>query len=138
MDEHYLLDTSAIFALMDKEDGWRRVGELLHLAGEGDIQLTACSVTLMEIFYISLQKVGEDAAARVLALVKAWPLAWFYPEEEELLVGGRFKASYRLSLADALIAAVARTQRATLVHKDPEFEELSGEVTLLSLPFKSN
>lgn len=138
MDEHYVLDTSAVFALTDKEDGWRKVGELLHRADKGDIQLTVCSVTLMEVFYISLQEAGEDAAARLVALVKSWPLAWFYPEEEELLVAGRFKAFYRLSFADALIAAVARTQGACLVHMDPELEALSGQVALLSLPFKSN
>jgi predicted nucleic acid-binding protein len=69
--------------------------------------------------------------------LKSWPLTWFFPEEEGLLVAGRFEAFYRLSFADALIAAVARTQRAILVHKDPELEALSGQVSLLSLPFKS-
>lgn len=138
MDEHYVLDTSAVFALTDKEAGWRKVAQLLRRAEKGELQLTACSVTLMEVFYVSLQDAGEDAAARLLALVKSWPLAWFYPEEEELLVAGRFKAFHRLSFADALIAAVARTQRATLVHKDPELEALSGQVTLLSLPFKGS
>lgn len=138
VDEHYVLDTSAVFALTDKEAGWRKVGELLRRARDGDIVLTACSVTLMEVFYISLQEAGEDAAASLLALVKSWPLTWFYPEEEELLVAGRFKAFHRLSFADALIAAVARTQRATLVHKDPELAALSGQVALLSLPFKGS
>jgi len=53
-----------------------------------------------------------------------------------LLQAGRFKAFYRLSVADALIAAVAKLRQATLVHKDPELEALAPEVALLSLPFK--
>jgi ribonuclease VapC len=43
------------------------------------------------------------------------------------------KATHRLSVADALIAAVARLRGATLVHKDPEMDALRGQVDLLSL-----
>jgi predicted nucleic acid-binding protein len=39
-------------------------------------------------------------------------------------------------VADALIAAVAKLHHATLVHKDPEFEAIASQVSLLSLPFK--
>lgn len=74
---------------------------------------------LMEIFYTALREKGEDEAVRLLALVKAWPLEWVYPDEEMLLQAGRPKASFRLSVVDALIAAVARLRHATLVHKDP-------------------
>lgn len=48
----------------------------------------------------------------------------------------RVKASHRLSLADAIIAAFALRQNAVLVHKDPEYEALAGEVELEALPYK--
>jgi predicted nucleic acid-binding protein len=47
------------------------------------------------------------------------------------------KAFHRLSFADALAAAAAKLRGATLVHKDPELDSLSGEVALLSLLFKT-
>jgi|GEM_PF-6625551 len=53
-----------------------------------------------------------------------------------MLQAGRFKAYYHLSVADALIAAVAKLRQATLVDKDLELEALAPEVALLSLPFK--
>jgi ribonuclease VapC len=72
----------------------------------------------------------------LIALIKSWPVVWVYPDEKTLLQAGKIKASHRLSVADALIAAVAKLHQATLVHKDPEFEPLAGDVSLLSLPFK--
>jgi len=42
-----------------------------------------------------------------------------------------------LSLADAIIAAIAIRQGAVLVHKDPEFEALAGVLPMKALPFKS-
>jgi predicted nucleic acid-binding protein len=57
-------------------------------------------------------------------------------DEATLLKAGRFKADHRVSLADAWIAATAVQRGARLLHKDPEFETLRGEVQMESLPFK--
>ena len=77
----------------------------------------------MEIYYITLQEQGEDRAAHLVSLVKAWPVRWVYPDERTLLLAGRFKAFHRLSFADAVIAGSARLREAVLVHKDPELEQ---------------
>lgn len=90
----------------------------------------------MEVFYIALQEQGEDDAAQLAGLLKSWPVKWIYPNEETFLLGGRIKASHRLSFADALIAATAKRHAATLLHKDPELGALSAEIVLESLPFK--
>lgn len=82
MPDRFLLDTSAIFALTDREAGADRV-------------------------------------------------------EKTFLLAARFKALHRLSFADALIAAAARLEEAALVHKDPEFAQLAGEVDLEDLPLKT-
>jgi predicted nucleic acid-binding protein len=99
--DRFLLDTSAIFALTDREAGADRVEALLDRAAAGECALHVCAASLMEIFYIALQEQGEDEAAQLV------------------------------------IAAAARLQEATLVHKDPEFAQLAGEVALESLPLKA-
>lgn len=132
----YVLDTSAIFTYTDQEEGAEEVERLLRAAQRNECRLEACSISLMELYYISLREQGEDGAARLVALVKAWPMDWIYPDEMTLLQAGRLKASYRMSLVDALIAAVAKLHNATLVHKDPEMEALMDELLLLGLPFK--
>ncbi len=136
MAERYVLDTSAILAFLGGEPGADRVERLLRGARTGRHEVLVCSITLMELFYTAMRAKGEDAAVRLLALEKAWPLEWVYPDEKVLLQAGRLKASHRLSVADALVAAVARIQGATLVYKDPELEALRGQVDLLNLPSK--
>jgi len=132
--ERFLLDTSAILAFLGGERGADEVERLLRAARAGRLRLLVCSITLMEIFYTAMRERGEDQAARLVALVKAWPLEWVSPDEKILLQAGRLKASNRVSVADALIAAVAKLHDATLVHKDPELDGSRGQVTLMGLP----
>jgi predicted nucleic acid-binding protein len=134
--ERYLLDTSAVLTLTDQEDGFEKVEELLDRAAEGSAEVEVSAVSLMEMYYITLQEQGEDRAAHIVSLVKAWPVHWVYPDERMLLVAGRFKAFHRLSFADAVIAGAAQQREAVLVHKDPELETLTGEIALLTLPYK--
>jgi predicted nucleic acid-binding protein len=134
--ERYLLDTSAVLSLTDQEDGSERVEELLDRATAGEVEVEVCAVSLMELYYITLQEQGEDQAIHLVGLVKSWPIQWIYPDERMLLFAGRLKAFHRLSFADAVIAGVAKLREAVLVHKDPEFEALAGEIPLLSLPYK--
>mgnify|MGYP000261199934 CR=1 FL=1 len=138
MAELYVLDTSAILAFTDAEPGAGEVRRLLEEARAGRCRILACSITIMELFYTTLRERDEDQAARLVALVKSWPISWVEPEERVLLQAGRLKACYRLSVADALIAAVAKLYQAVLVHKDPELESLGHEVRPLSLPFKKS
>lgn len=58
-------------------------------------------------------------------------------DESTLLTAAPIKASRRVSLADAIVAAFAVQNGATLVHKDPEFEALAGEISLEALPYKA-
>ncbi len=134
--ERYVLDTSAVLALTDQEDGWEQVEELLNRATDGEIEVVICAVSLMELYYVTLQEQGEDPAARLVSVVKSWPIRWIYPDERALLLAGRFKASHGLSFADAVIASVAGLHEAVLVHKDPEFEALAEEISLRTLPYK--
>ncbi len=39
-------------------------------------------------------------------------------------------------MADSFIIATAMANNATLVHKDPEFEQVEDKVELLTLPYK--
>jgi predicted nucleic acid-binding protein len=132
----FVLDSSAILALTDREEGWEAVELLLNDAQTNSNQVCACAISLMEIYYIAIREIGDDAAAKLVAIIKSWPVTWIYPDEKTFLLAGKLKAAHRLSLADALIAAVAKLQNATLVHKDPELESLGSELQLLSLPYK--
>jgi predicted nucleic acid-binding protein len=50
--ERYLLDTSAVLAFTDREDGFEKVEELLQRATRGQTDVGACAVSLMEVYYL--------------------------------------------------------------------------------------
>jgi len=128
----FLLDTSALFSLLEEEAGADRVDSLLRSE-----KVYLPWVALFEMHYVSRQERGEDVANGRLALLKKLPaeIIWQH-DEPSLLRASQFKAQNRLSLADALIAGLASQLGAVLVHKDPEFEALKGAVDLESLPYK--
>ena len=98
-----VLDTSAILTLIEDEPGAARVQEILE-------QGTAVIpwVVLLEAYYISYQERGQDEADLRYALMKRLPVTFDdVLDEPRLLTAGRLKASHRLSLADAIIAAPA-------------------------------
>lgn len=128
----YLFDTSALVTLVEDEDGADRVQHLLTQE-----QVLIPWSALMEVYYITLQERGQAEADQRYALIKLLPATILWSiDEQVLLAAGGFKAKYRVSFADALVAAFAMQHDAILVHKDPEFELLAGQVTLEALPYK--
>ncbi|MFT5367452.1 MAG: putative nucleic acid-binding protein [Candidatus Latescibacterota bacterium] len=49
---------------------------------------------------------------------------------------GEIKATKAMSFADCCIAGLAKFKKATLVHKDPEYEQIENEIQQLKLPYK--
>jgi predicted nucleic acid-binding protein len=129
----YVLDTSALLTLIDDEPGAERVEHVLR----SEIVLIPWMCSL-EVVYITQQERGVAEAERRYALLKALPVTHLWELEEALLLtAARLKATYRLSLADTIIAACAIRERAILLHKDPQYDALSGQVQLENLPYKS-
>jgi ribonuclease VapC len=132
----YLLDTSAIFAFTGNEEGADLVEEILGRAKKRELLLYVSKMTLMEVYYVSLQKGDEKEARDRLLLVRSLPLTELPLEDDLIFPAGQFKARYEMSVADAWIAATAAVRNLTLIHKDPEFDQLNDTLSLLALPFK--
>lgn len=136
MAESYVLDTSALFAFAQDEPGADRVEEILKTASSGGCNSYISFMTLTEIYYVTWQEEGESAAKELIAMVKSLPLIIVESNERLTLLAGRIKANCRVSLADAFIAATASCMSATLIHKDPEFEQTSEFISSESLSYK--
>ena len=129
----YVLDTSALLTLIEDEVGAERVSQVLD-----NEQVWLPWLVLLEAYYITLQEQSRIEAETRYALMKQLPATILWNvDEPTLLTAGRLKANHRLSLADAIIAAFAIRFEASLVHKDPEFQVLAGELVLENLPFKA-
>ena len=133
----YLLDTSALLTFSGDEPGADVVGVLLGKGRRGDILVYMSFLSVMEAGYIAYQARGEDGLATIVASLQQLPLIRVDLTDELIVLAARMKGMYRLSLADAWILATAKQMNATLVHKDPEFEQAASEVRLQALSTRS-
>jgi len=131
-EETFLLDTSALMAYLEDEDGAGEVESILR--GE---KCYIPFLALLEIYYITFREKGEEVALNRYAMLKNLDVEYLHEvDEATLLLAGKFKGAHHLSLADAIIAAFAVRRDAVLVHKDPEYEQLKGFVRMRCLPYK--
>lgn len=137
VNKKYVFDTSALFTLIDDEDGSNKVEEILISAKKKHSEIFISFITFAEIYYVAWQEKGESAAKELIILVKSLPLKCVESCERITLAAGRIKANHRLSVSDAFIAATALDKKAVLVHKDPELESVRDFIETLQLPYKS-
>jgi len=140
----YVLDTSALLAMLRDEPGAAQVLEILgsSLGGEvheppapyGDEPPAGAPETpvylpfiaVMELEYRAERLWGRYQADRLSALVRAWPVELVESSPLWRREAAAVKAGHRLSLADAWICSLALIQKARLVHRDPEYDAVRG------------
>ncbi|UJS22818.1 PIN domain-containing protein [Thiothrix winogradskyi] len=132
--KRYLLDTSALLTLRDDEEGADVVADILQQCQYGRVKCFACFMSQMEILYRVWKNEGEQVGRLAYEQCKSLPIEWVHESSELLEKAAQLKATCRVSLADAWIAASALLHGATLVHKDPEFETVQCQQ--LALPYK--
>ncbi|GAK53147.1 PilT protein domain protein [Candidatus Moduliflexus flocculans] len=133
----YVLDTSALFAFIENEEGAQEVETLLIQTIEGRHELAISMISEIEVYYISLREQGEEIASERLRLLNDLPITQEVLDSDLIRVIGNLKAGYSLSFADCCIAGLAQDMGAVLVHKDPEFEAIEHLVTQYKLPYKA-
>ncbi|MGE3310131.1 MAG: PIN domain-containing protein [Limisphaerales bacterium] len=108
----------------------RRVARLLERAGEVDQPLQMTEANCAEVQYIVRRKDGDAAWEAVARELSAAPIE-FHAIDRRLADGAaHFKARYRISLADAFAAALAKERNASLVTGDREFRPLEKEIRI--------
>jgi ribonuclease VapC len=125
-----VLDSFALLAYLRDEEGAEFVQGLLEKAGRRDTPLLMTEVNYAEVKYIVLRKDGSEAWKHVAASLVSLPVE-FVPATRALAdAAGDFKASHRLSLADAFAAALAKERKSELITGDPEFKALEKEIKI--------
>ena len=135
-DKIYILDTSALLTFIEDEEGAESVESLLIEAEKGNVTVYLSFISLTEVFYITKKEKGEQEASERLGLIKSLALHIMESGEPLNIMAGALKADYRISLADAFIAALCQYHQGIIVHKDPEFEQLAPLMQELRLPYK--
>jgi predicted nucleic acid-binding protein len=134
--ECFVLDTSALLTLIEREAGVDQLQAIVLEAINGNAVLFGCFASLTEVDYIALQEEGEDFARKRMIDLHALPIQWLHSDNALCSVAAKLKAAYRISFADSFVAATAQRFDATLIHKDPEFNALAAIVKQKMLPPK--
>jgi predicted nucleic acid-binding protein len=135
---NYVLDTSALLAYIEDEEGADEVETLLMKALDKTDELFISMVTCIEIFYISSREQGDVIAGERLTLIESLPLVQEPLNQGLIKIVGKIKAANSMSFADACIAGLSKFKNAVLVHKDPEFEQIETDVKQFKLKYKNS
>ncbi len=128
-----VLDSFALLAFLRGEAGEEKVAALLERAGLRDEPLHMTEVNYAEVKYVVIRKDGNDCWEEIAGELPALPIE-FHPATRALAdVAAGFKARYKLSLADAFAAALAKERKAELVTGDPDFKALVRDVKIVWL-----
>ena len=125
-----VLDSHALLALLRDEPGAQAVATILEKAGQRDQPVHMSEVNYAEVQYTIRRKDGDAAWQTIAGELVAAPIQ-FHPADRRLAdLAADFKSRFKLSLADAFAAALAKEKKAELVTGDPEFKLLEKEIKI--------
>ena len=125
-----VLDSHALLALLRDEPGAEAVATILEKAGQRDQPVHMTEVNYAEVQYITRRKDGDAAWQTIAGELVAAPIQ-FHPADRRLAdLAADFKSRFKISLADAFAAALAKEKKAELVTGVPEFKALAKEIKI--------
>ena len=108
--------------------------QLLVSAGKRDSPLHMTDVNYAEVKYSIVKKDGAAAWAEAAKVLEGLPIDFHSTTRALADTAADFKARFKLSLADAFAAALAKEldkeKRAELLTGDPEFRPLDREIKI--------
>ncbi len=129
--KRYVLDTHALIAYSEGEEGGQTVAGILKKALEGTAEIFLCVVNWGEMYYIALREGGKERAELYRATLERYPIKIIEADKDLTLEAAQYKASHKMSFADAFAAALAKQKKAELVTGDKDFKPLAGEIKIL-------
>jgi predicted nucleic acid-binding protein len=123
-----VLDSFALIAYFRDEPGGETVENLLVAASKKDSPLHMTDVNYAEVKYSIVKKDGAKAWEEAAKILQGLPIDFHSTTREMADTAADFKARFKMSLADAFAAALAKERRVELVTGDPGFKMLEKEI----------
>jgi predicted nucleic acid-binding protein len=104
---------------MAGEDGAENVHKMLNAAFDGDIDIIMNKINVLEVYYDIYRTYGQENALKYLRDIKSIPIEINSEITDDLLKeAGRFKVTYKVSLADSIVLAEAKINNASIIIAD--------------------
>lgn len=124
----HVLDSIALLAYLDGEEGMDRVRDILVEASQGDCRVVLSIINLGEVLHITEREVGLPQAQAVLAVMEQLPIEVLPATNETVLTAAHIEANYPIAYADAFAVVAAMESGGTILTGDHEFEVVEGLV----------
>ena len=130
-----VLDSWALIAFFEDEPAADAVEEMIDQANRDRHRLFLTAVNWAEVYYTTMREVSLEAAEAHSQAIANLPIDVVGVGDDLKLArqAAIYKATYRISLADAFAAALAKEKKAELVTGDPEFKSLEKEIKIIWL-----
>ncbi len=125
-----VLDSFALIAYFRDEAEAEMVENLLVHASRKDEPLHMTDVNYAEVKYSIAKKDGVKAWNEAAKILQGLPIVFHSTTRALADSAADFKTRFKVSLADAFAAALAKEKKVQLVTGDPEFKVLEKEVKI--------
>jgi predicted nucleic acid-binding protein len=125
-----VLDSWALLAFFKGEDAADDVETLINKATADKVRLFLCVVNWGEVYYGMWRAGGKIAADDVAADLSRMPIELVDADLHLAKQAALYKATNKMSYADAFAAALAKIKNAELVTGDAEFKPLEKEIKI--------
>ncbi len=128
-----VLDSWALIAFFEDEPAAEQVENLLVKAEAGTHTLLLSVVNWGEIYYNTMRESSQEAAEQIAKEMAGLTIEIVGVDGKNLELvrqAAMYKATRKLSYADAFAAALAKIRNAELVTGDREFKEVEDEIKI--------
>ena len=126
-----MLDASAVVHYLEAGPGAGKFEQLLAGARRQQLLLYISVMNLGEVYYLTWQRTGEQAADQAVAGLSRLPIQIVPVDLPQALKAGELKVVHKLPYVDSIAAALVLRQQATLVTSDRDFEKLGRHFPIL-------
>jgi ribonuclease VapC len=131
MNKTYVLDANTLINLLMNAPGADRIAQLVRDSYRLGSPLLVSVANWGEVFYLSWQRHGEQAARQTMAYLSRLPFRVVPVDLPQVLKAGEMKALHNIPYVDCMAAALASIHQATLVTSDRDFEKLGRHFPIL-------
>jgi ribonuclease VapC len=112
------------------EPGADRVEKFLRSAQRGAIKALMSEISLGEVYYLTIRKVGLEPAKENLERLLNLPIEIISPSSELIMRSAEIKAQFAISYADCFAVATAELFSGSIITGDPEFKKIEHLVSV--------
>ncbi len=131
MKRKRLLDSYALLAYLNKEDGFEKVRNVLATAQKSSLSVLMNELNVGETYYILYRKRGYEQAEYFLDTVLAGlPISMISNDFNAVISASKIQARHALCFADCFAVATAQRENAVILTGDPEFKNIEKFVKI--------